>query len=206
MVDWVRNVMDSLGYPGIVLLMFLENVFPPIPSELIMPLAGFTSSEGRLSFPGVVAAGTLGSVLGALPPYYVGKWVGQERLESLADRHGRWLGISGKDIARSRRWADRHGGWAVLFCRLIPGVRSLISVPAGVAAMPILPFLAYTTVGAGLWVALLAYAGRVLGDNYDRVGTIVGPAAYVVLGAIAVAALFWVVRRRRQDGVSAAKS
>ena len=186
--------------------MFLENVFPPIPSELIMPLAGFTSSEGRLSFPGVVAAGTLGSVLGALPPYYLGRWVGQERLESLADRYGRWFGISGKDIARSRRWADRHGGWAVLFCRLIPGVRSLISVPAGVAAMPIIPFLAYTTLGAALWVALLAYAGRVLGDNYERVSTILGPAAYVVLAVIAMVALFWVVRRRQQQRQPAAES
>lgn len=196
MVKWIKHIMDGLGYPGIALLMFLENVFPPIPSELIMPLAGFTTIDGELSFFGVVAAGTVGSVAGALPLYYLGKLVGQERLIAWADRYGRWLAVSGRDIVRTRDWFDRHGGKTVLICRLVPGVRSLISIPAGITRMPLVPFLLYTTIGAALWAALLAFAGRLLGENYGRVNTLLGPVTYVVIGGLVVAGVVWVVRRK----------
>lgn len=197
MVGWIQQTMDSLGYPGIALLMFLENVFPPIPSELIMPLAGFTTIDGELSFIGVVIAGTLGSVAGALPLYYLGKIVGQERLTAWTDRYGRWLAVSGTDIMRSRDWFDQHGGKTVLICRLVPGVRSVISIPAGVTDMHLLPFLSYSAIGAGLWTALLAFAGRLLGENYGRVNTLLGPITYVVIGVLLVVGAFWVVRRKR---------
>src|SRR5687768_12601891 len=122
------DVMPSTGYAGIVFLMCLENVVPPIPSELIMPLAGYLAGSGKLSFIGVVIAGTAGSMLGALPLYYMGRKLGEERLKHLADRYGRWLTVSRKDIERAKGWFDRHGGATVLFCRLIPGIRSLISI------------------------------------------------------------------------------
>ena len=178
--------------------MFLENVFPPIPSELVMPLAGFTSSEGGLSLWGVVAAGTAGSVLGAVPLYYLGRVFGEERLAAWADRHGKWLALSGRDVRNADAWFDRHGSRVVLFARLVPGVRSLISIPAGMSNMNMVKFLLYTALGTGVWAGLLAYLGRLLGNNYERVGTYLGPVSYVVLGALVLAAVVWVVRRRSQ--------
>lgn len=196
MTEWIKNVMNTLGYPGIALLMLLENVFPPIPSELIMPLAGFTAKQGQLSLIGVVIAGMIGSVVGALPLYYLGKLVGEERLKDLADRYGRWLRISGKDIEKSERWFDEHGAKAVLFCRLVPGVRSLISIPAGIADMNLVPFLLFTALGSGVWAGILAYSGYLLAENYELVGRYLGPATYVVLGALLVAAIIWIARRK----------
>ena len=136
MATWVMKLMYGAGYPALIFLMFAENVFPPIPSELIMPLAGYMVTRRQLSFLGIVLAGTLGSVLGALPLYYAGRGLGEERVMAWADRHGRWLTVSRKDLERAKRWFARHGGMAVLVCRLIPGVRSLISIPAGIERMP----------------------------------------------------------------------
>lgn len=200
MLDWISNLMNSAGYGAIVFLMFIENVFPPIPSEVIMPMAGFTVTQGQMIFIGVVIAGTLGSVLGALPLYYAGKWVGQERLQSWADRHYRWLTVSSQDLARSKRWFDRHGGKAVFLCRLVPGIRSLISIPAGINNMNMGSFLFYTTLGTGTWSTLLAYAGLKLGENYDKVDRYIGPVSYVVLGALLVYYLVRVFRHREKSG------
>ncbi len=192
--------MESLGYVGIVALMFLENIFPPIPSELIMPLAGFTSAQGKLTFIGVVLAGMLGSVLGALPLYYLGRLLGEERLKELADRYGRWLTVSSDEIEKADRWFDRHGHKAVFFGRLIPGVRSLISIPAGISGMNLLTFLLYSALGTGIWAAVLAYLGRLLGENYDKVNTYLGPVAYVVLGGLVIVGAAWVWYRKQRRG------
>ena len=197
MSEWITNLVDAGGYLGVVFLMFLENVFPPIPSELVMPLAGFATARGELSFAGVVAAGTLGSLLGALPLYALGRWASEERLVRWAEKYGKWLRISGQDIHAADDWFDRHGGKAVFLGRLVPGVRSLVSIPAGMAEMPLVPFLLYTTLGTAIWTAALAWAGRLLGDHYDRVASYVGPASWVVAGLLAVAAAVWWVRRKR---------
>lgn len=198
MLEWVAGVMEAMGYGGIVFLMFLENVFPPIPSEVIMPLAGFVAGRGDLHFLGVVIAGTAGSVLGALPLYYLGRFTGERRIHAWADRYGGWLTISGKEIDRAQDWFNHHGGKAVFFCRLVPGVRSLISIPAGIAGMPILPFLFYTALGTGIWATALAYAGYLLGENYDKVEQYIGPVSYVVIAVLAIAFIVWVIRRRRR--------
>jgi membrane protein DedA with SNARE-associated domain len=190
MASWVMQMMSATGYVGLVLLMVLENVFPPIPSEVIMPLAGFMATQDRLSLLGVIVAGTLGSALGALPLYYVGRKIGEERLKGFADRHGRWLTLSREDLDSAKQWFDRHGGLAVFLCRLVPGVRSLISIPAGIEGMPLAPFLLYTTIGAGLWTALLTLAGYGLGANFRQVETYLDPASYVVL-ALIVALYVW---------------
>ena len=190
MASWVMQMMSATGYVGLVLLMVLENVFPPIPSEVIMPLAGFMATQDRLSLLGVIVAGTLGSALGALPLYYVGRKIGEERLKGFADRHGRWLTLSREDLDSAKQWFDRHGGLAVFLCRLVPGVRSLISIPAGIEGMPLAPFLLYTTIGAGLWTALLTLAGYGLGANFRQVERYLDPASYVVL-ALIVALYVW---------------
>ena len=197
MLEWIQNTMTSLGYPGVALLMFLENVFPPIPSELIMPLAGFTAGRGDLSFVGVVLAGALGSLLGQLPLYYLGRWVGEDKLVAWADRYGKWLTVSGNDIKKADDWFDKHGHKTVFFARLVPGLRSLISIPAGLSEMQLPTFLIYSALGTGLWALLLAALGGLLGENYEAVDTYLGPVAFVVLGGLAVWALVWVVRRRR---------
>lgn len=197
MVNWVESVINSMSYWGIVLLMFLENVFPPIPSEVIMPLAGFTASRGELSFWGVVLAGTAGSVLGAIPLYYLGAAVGPARLCRWAGRHGHWLAVAPEDVRKARKWFERHGGKAVFLGRLVPGVRSLISVPAGVSRMPLLPFLLYTAVGSAIWSGLLALAGRLLAQNYRQVEKFLGPVTYVVIGGIVIAFVVRAVRIKR---------
>ncbi len=186
MADWVIRTIQSAGYLGIIALMFLENVFPPIPSEVIMPLAGFLAAEGELSLIGVVVAGTVGSLLGALPLYYAGFFLGEERLKQFADKHGRWLTVSRKDLESAKRWFDQHGALAVIVCRLVPGIRSLISIPAGIARMTLAPFLCFTAIGAGVWTALLAYLGYFLGEKFGQVKDYLNPISYVILAAILV--------------------
>ena len=186
MASWIMGFISSAGYSGILLLMFIENVFPPIPSELIMPLAGFMVAEGKLGFLVTTLAGMTGSVLGALPLYYAGKKLGEERVKRFADRNGRWLTVSRQDIERASRWFHKHGGMAVLLCRLIPGVRSLISVPAGIAGMNFLQFLVYTSIGTGIWAGLLAYLGYMLGSNFTKVAEYLDPVSWIVFGAIAI--------------------
>lgn len=186
MADWVIGTIESTGYIGIIFLMFLENVFPPVPSEVIMPLAGFMVAEGKHNLLGVIVSGATGSVLGALPLYYAGYFLGEERLKAFADKHGRWLTVSREDLERAKKWFDQHGKLAVLICRLVPGIRSLISIPAGIAKMNMASFLCFTAIGAALWTALLAFAGYILGEKFEKVGEYLNPASYVVLAAIVI--------------------
>jgi membrane protein DedA with SNARE-associated domain len=196
MFDWMTDLVARTGYAGIALLMLAENVFPPIPSELIMPLAGFTAARGELSIVGVVASGTLGSLTGALVWYEIGRRVGVERLRRLAARHGRWLTMAPEDLDRAVGWFRRHAGVAVLVGRLIPAVRTLISVPAGVAAMRLPVFLAWTTIGTALWTALLAGAGYLLEAGYAQVSVWLNPASSLIVAAIVLAYLYRVATFR----------
>ncbi len=196
MKEWVIETMSSLGYVGIGLLMFLENLFPPIPSELIMPLAGFTAAQGKMQLFPAIAAGVIGTVLGAFPWYYLGKIVSEERIKGWADRYGRWLGISGADIDKANRWFDRHGKKAVLLCRMVPGVRTLISLPAGINAMPMVPFLLYSTIGTVLWVTFLTMAGYFLGNNYELVDKYLDPVSKIVAVTLVIALIIWIIRKR----------
>lgn len=199
MLDWITTVIRTLSYPGIVLLMALENVFPPIPSELIMPLAGYVASQGHLNLLWVIVAGTVGSVLGALALYYLGRWMGEERVREWAERYGCWVALSGDDIDRASQWFDRHGGAAVLICRLVPGIRSVISIPAGINEMPLPVFLGYTTVGAAAWTALLAGAGHFLGASFRNVEKVLEPVSTAVLVIIALAFVVRIVRRHAEQ-------
>lgn len=194
MGKWVMETMASGSYAGLVFLMFAENVFPPIPSEVIVPLAGYLASRGDMTLVGVVIAGTLGSVLGALLLYALGRKLGERRLKEFADRHGRWLTVSRRELDRAKGWFDRHGMAAVFFCRLVPGLRSLISIPAGIARMNFAAFLACTVVGSALWTAALAWIGYLLGSNFDKVETYLDPVTWVVFAAIGLAYIVRVIR------------
>jgi membrane protein DedA with SNARE-associated domain len=175
MATWVIQLISAMGYGGIVFLTIVENVLPPIPSEVIMPLARFMAAQGRLSWLGVILASTLGSVLGAVPLYYLGRLIGDERVKGFADRHGRWLTVSRADLDRAQQWFDRHGRIAVLVCGLAPGVRSLISIPAGSQRMPLALFLLFTTMGAGLWTTLLSSGGLWVRGEFSAGGSVPRP-------------------------------
>ncbi|WP_312518953.1 DedA family protein [Massilia sp.] len=181
MFDFITEFMQNSGYFGVFALMALENIFPPIPSELIMPFAGFVAARGDLSVVGVLIAGTAGSVAGALPWYYAGKVYGKERLEKLADRHARWLTVTHGDIEHAMDAFEKHGRKVVLLGRLIPAIRTLISVPAGLAKMPLAQFLLYSTVGSLLWTGILTGAGYLLESQYERVADYVDPVSKAVL-------------------------
>lgn len=186
MFEWARSVVETLGYSGVALLTFLENVFPPIPSELIIPLAGFVAAEGEMSVPGVIVAGALGSLIGAVLWYEVGRRLGERRVREWVDRSGHWLTLTSSDVDQAQQWFLRHGGRAVFIGRLVPGVRSLISIPAGFARMPLGPFVLYSLAGTAIWTAGLAYAGVLLRANFAVVGDYVDMASYVVLAVLGV--------------------
>ena len=189
MQEWITNTMNSLGYLGIGLLMFAENLFPPIPSELIMPLAGYTATfaDTKIQVIPAIVAGVIGTILGAIPWYYAGLLLGQDRLQLLADRYGKWLGISGKDINKSVNWFQNQGSKAVLLGRLVPGIRTLISIPAGISKMPLIPFFLYSTIGTIGWVSLLTYAGYFLGSNYKSIEDYIDVISKVVVFGLILA-------------------
>ena len=197
MLDFVTNIINSLGYLGIAFLMALENVIPPIPSELIMPLAGFTVTQNKMNFLGVVVAGTIGSVIGATPWYFLGKYWGLKRTKEIADRYGKWLTVSGKEVEKAKDWFDRKGYAATAIGRLLPGIRTYISLPAGISKMPLLPFLFYSTLGSFFWVSFLTGAGYIFGANYEKVASYLKPLSVVVLIATLAIAIYWVLKRKR---------
>ncbi|MEB3166391.1 MAG: DedA family protein [Cyanobacteriota bacterium] len=177
------------GYAAIFAAMFLENLFPPIPSELIMPLGGFYVQQGKLALLPVVLAGLLGTVIGALPWYGIGRLVNEERIEQWLARHGRWIGISPQELHRSRTWFNRHGTALVFWGRLVPGIRTLISVPAGIEMMPFVPFLIWTTAGSLIWTLLLTVAGLLMGESYSKVELWIEPVAKLIKVLLVVAVL-----------------
>lgn len=190
MVDFIVDFITRTGYVGVFLLMALENIFPPIPSEMIMPFAGFVASKGDLNVVGVLIAGTAGSVAGAIPWYYAGKLLGRERLKQAAGKYGRWLTVTPKEMESSITAFERHGNLTVLAGRIIPAIRTLISVPAGITDMPLLTFLAFTTAGSLVWSGVLAGAGYLLEKNYSAVAGYVDIAAKTIVAVIVIAYVY----------------
>ena len=182
MAQWIIGFIEQHGYFGIAALMVLENVFPPIPSELIMPFAGFAAARGNLSTTGVVVAGTVGSLLGTLPWYVAGRLLSLERLKAWSSRYGRWLTVSPSDIGKAEQWFQRRGASAVFLGRMVPAVRSVISAPAGLTKMGLSRFLLWSLAGSLLWVGVLVAAGFLLEGQYDRVGHWLDPVTKVILG------------------------
>ena len=191
--DWVRNTVSTGGYPALAGLILAENLFPPIPSELILPLAGFYVGQGEMTFILAVLAATIGSLAGALLLYAIARFGGRK----LVLRFGKFLRVKEQDLDKADHWFDRHGAPIVLFGRLVPGARSLVSIPAGLSEMPVAKFIALTTLGSTALNFALIGAGWALGEHYEQVGGIVGPIGTAVVGICALAVLALVIRAYR---------
>ena len=197
MLREIVRLVGALGYWGIGLLMAGQNVVLVIPSELIMPFAGFECALGQLTLTGTIVTGTIGAVIGAIPMYGMGRVLGKERVVAWVDRHGKWILLRGRDLERAGMWFERHGGRAVFFGQLLPGVRGLISLPAGFARMNIALFIAANFAGTLIWCTVLVFLGFLLGVSYPLVHFYVGPVAWIAVGALVALAVLWLLRRRR---------
>lgn len=204
MRELIMTLMEQYGYPGIFLLIAVENIFPPIPSEIILPFGGFLTTYTRLTVFGVVFYSTLGSLAGALVLYGAGRIFNRERLMKLAAGPvGKALCLKPADVAKADGWFLKKGTKTVFFCRFIPIVRSLISVPAGMSRMPMGMFLVYTTAGTILWNTALVSLGAVLGESWGRIAYLVGEYSHIMLIVISISTLsgiIWFYRTRPKDG------
>jgi membrane protein DedA with SNARE-associated domain len=196
---WALDLISTLGYPGLGFVMFLENVFPPIPSEVVLPLAGWLTLGENSTFTllGVTIVGAIGSVLGAFFFYGLGAWFDERRVRVLVQRYGKWFMLSEEDLDVALVWFDRYGDYVIFFGRMVPLVRSLISVPAGLAGMSLGKFSLYTAVGTALWSFILAFAGRLLGENWRMVADFIDRYETVVLIVVALAFVYFVYTRWR---------
>lgn len=198
-IDWIVGLMETLGAPGVGIAILSENLFPPIPSEVVLPLAGFTVAQGSLNMVSVFIWSVLGSVIGAYILYGVGAWLGLERLRKIAD--WMWL-VRASDVDASMDFFNKYGKPSVFIGRLIPGVRSLISIPAGLGNMNLLTFGLWTTLGSGIWNAILIYLGYILGDNWEKAteyADTYSNVIYVVLILIILGFLVFFIRRALSD-------
>nr|WP_255726640.1 DedA family protein [Sporosarcina sp. ACRSM] len=193
--------MSRFGYFGVFFLIMVENVFPPIPSEVILTFGGYMTSFSDMTRTGVIIAATAGSVLGAMILYSIGLLLDVKRLEKIVDRWGKFLRLTRKDIHRADAWFDKYGPWTVFFCRLVPLIRSLISIPAGMSNMNFPLFLLLTTIGSLIWNAALVSVGAAVGDNWESIVgymDIYSNIAYVIIGLCGIAAIIWYIRFRRK--------
>lgn len=197
MIEFIVEFMTRYGYLGVFALMALENLFPPIPSEMIMPLAGLTAAEGSMNIVATVVAGTTGSVLGTLPWYYAGSYFGIDRLKRIAGQHGRFLTMTPDDVERAQGFFQVHGHKAVFIGRLVPAVRTLISVPAGIAKLSLMRYLIYSTAGSLIWTGALAAAGFLLQSQYDQVSKYIDPVSKAIVGILVVFYLYRVATYKK---------
>ncbi len=200
LATWVQDVIEQLGYLGVALLVVLENVFPPIPSEIVLPFAGFVAQRGSDSVVLMILAATVGSVIGALIMYWIAAIIGDERLHAFTRRFGKWVQIREADLTRAEEWFDRHAMSAVLVGRCVPLIRSVVSIPAGFRRMKLIPYIAYTFLGSLVWNIALVGAGAVLGENWERVEPVVATFQWIVIVVIlaGIARLAYVVVQRRR--------
>ncbi|MFL6723419.1 MAG: DedA family protein [Sphingomicrobium sp.] len=204
MSDWIVRLIEQSGYLGVGFLMFLETVFPPIPSEIIMSVAGVASGQGKLSFWLVVASGTAGAMLGNILWYLAARALGIQRLEPIIRRWGRWITMSWSEVKQAERWFAEHGTFFVFLGRLLPTVRSLVSIPAGLLKMSFRRFLLASTIGTAGWTALLAGAGFKLGEKYRDIDKIIGPASNAILLILVAGYIYrvWTHRHMPAEDIS----
>ena len=195
LTEWIISIMERLGYWGIALLMFLDNVFPPIPSEIIMPSAGYAASKGQLVLTGVIIAGSIGSLLAAALLYWVGYKCSHERLFRLIDRYGKYLFIKTEDVKTALQWFEQYGHRIVFFGRMIPAVRSLISIPAGMSRMPFWKFMFYSGLGTIIWTTFLACVGFYFGENQALMQQIFSQVGYIILFITVILVAYLLYRR-----------
>ncbi len=185
---------STIAYLTICLAMFLENIIPPIPSEIIMPLGGFFVYQQKLNFFILVLWGLFGTILGSLPWYYLGRLVNEKKLSNFLNKKGKYLGISSNDLIKSKRWFEKYGVSLVFWGRLVPGIRTLISVPAGIELMPLRKFLIWTTFGSFIWVAILTYAGFLFGENYAIIETYLDQIKFFVKPILIIFFLYFLIK------------
>jgi len=200
MGQWVTAMMEQFGYLGIFLMMTLENLFPPIPSEIILPFGGFMTIGSTLTYTGVLTAATLGALIGAMLLYCIGMILDVERLEKMVDRYGHLLRLKKTDIYKADEWFGKYGYWTVFFCRMVPLLRSLISIPAGMARMNFWVFMLLTAAGSIIWNSILIGIGTVLGENWHRVAAFMDVYSNIVYALILAGIIFfiiWYLKRRK---------
>ena len=219
LANWVQDVINQFGYFGVALLVVIENVFPPIPSEIVLPFAGFVAQQGAdaanaaadaaqsdTTVVGMMIAATIGSVVGALILYFVSAAIGPDRLRAFVERFGKWFGVKSADLVRAEAWFDRRSAVAVLVGRCVPLIRSIVSIPAGFRRMKLTSFVVLTAIGSAVWNIALIGAGAVLKDQWDVVGDYVGVFQWLVIAAILVLLVRFVVSRvksrQRQNSVT----
>ncbi|RAL24430.1 DedA family protein [Thermoflavimicrobium daqui] len=202
MESWIIEFMERFGYFGVFLMIALENLFPPIPSEIVLSFGGFMTTKSDLTITGVVIASTVGAVVGAIILYYIGRLLDLEGMERIVDRWGHILRTKREDIHKAYGWFEKYGIWTVFFCRMVPIVRSLISIPAGMAKMNFLVFLFFTTIGSLIWNLILVNLGAALGAQWSKVMeyiSIYQNVVIVIIGILLVVAGIWYVRRLRSQ-------
>ncbi|MGG3887772.1 DedA family protein [Metabacillus fastidiosus] len=202
MQNWITEFMEQFGYFGIFLMIALENVFPPIPSEVILTFGGYMTTISGLSVVGVVIAATAGSVCGAVILYGIGLLLDVERLEKIIDKWGRFLRVTREDIYKADAWFDKYGYWTVFFCRMVPLIRSLISIPAGMSNMKFSLFLIFTTAGTLIWNIVLVMVGAAVGESWEDIVhymDIYSNITYAVIAVGIVLFLFLFFRRKRKS-------
>ncbi|UBH08722.1 DedA family protein [Macrococcus armenti] len=201
MQQWIMHVMEQFGYLGVFLLILLENVFPPIPSEIILTFGGFMVEQSpKLSFIGMLTASTLGAVSGAIILYYLGHILGLHRIEKIIDKYGFILRLEINDIHKANKWFNKYGYTAVFLCRFVPLIRSLISIPAGLSQMALVPFIIYTTIGTIIWNAVLIYLGMALGQNWEKVlyyFDMYSNVFYMIIVILLIVGIIYLYKRKR---------
>jgi len=198
LTEWILSIMEQLGYLGIALLMFLDNVIPPIPSEIIMPSAGYAASQGQLLLSGVIIAGCIGSLTAAALLYWIGYQFNHDAIFRFTDRYGKYLFIKSEDIQKSLLWFEKYGHRIVFFGRMVPAVRSLISIPAGMSRMPFWKFMFYSALGTIIWTTFLACVGFYFGENQALMHEIFSRVGYVII-MIVVLVLLWHYYRKLKN-------
>ncbi|NNH77576.1 DedA family protein [Acinetobacter sp. ANC 5380] len=197
LTEWIISIMEQLGYLGIALLMFLDNIFPPIPSEIIMPSAGYSASQGELLLVGVIIAGCIGSLVAAAILYWIGYKFNHDSIFRFVDRYGKYLFIKSPDVKKSLDWFEHYGHRIVFFGRMIPAVRSLISIPAGMSHMPFWKFMFYSSLGTIIWTTFLACVGFYFGENQALMQNIFSQVSHFII-IVVIAMIIWILYRRHQ--------
>ncbi len=195
--EYITKIVETnstIAYLTICFAMFLENIIPPIPSEIIMPLGGFFVYQQKLNFYILVFSGLFGTVVGSMPWYYLGKLVNEKKLSNFLDKRGKYIGITSNDLAKSKSWFDKYGVSLVFWGRLVPGIRTLISVPAGMELMPLRKFLIWTTLGSLIWNVILSYAGFVFGENYQIIETYLDQIKYIVKPILVLIFIYFFIK------------
>lgn len=200
MESWITSIMEQFGYFGIALLILLENVFPPIPSEVILTFGGFMTTKSELTIVGVVIASTIGSVVGAVILYWIGRILNVDRLERIIEKWGKYLRLTKEDVRKADAWFDKYGPWTVFFCRFIPLIRSLISIPAGMSGMNQWLFLLLTTLGTLIWNLVLVIVGAKVGDNWHQIVNymdVYSNFMYAIIAIGIIVFIIWFVKRKK---------